>query len=136
MNKLTTLSIAALTLFGSVQAMAAGAPAPLTRAQVVAETLRALAAGEVNSDDGYRPPISAMPTGPKLSREAVKAEYLRALAAGEVNSDDSFTFPSEQRAESKLTRAEVVAEHLRARDAGELVETEVDGASAHRRRVM
>jgi hypothetical protein len=135
MNKLTTITFAALTLFGSVQAMAADAPAPLTRAQVVTETLRAQAAGELSGGDSFSFPSSAAPAATKLSRESVKAEYRRALAAGEVNNGDSLSFPFEQRAESKLTRAEVFAEYVRARQAGELVETDVDGV-AHQRGVM
>jgi hypothetical protein len=136
MNKLTTLSIAALTMFGTIQAMAAETSVPLTRAQVVAETQRAQAAGELSGGDSFSFPTSAAPAATKLSREAVKAEYRRALAAGEVNNGDSLSFPFEQRAESKLTRAEVFAEYVRARQAGELVETDVDGSVTHQRGVM
>jgi hypothetical protein len=143
MNKLNTFVFAALTVLGSVQAMAAGAdsvnsvnrtqlvthlsPSTLTRAEVQAEYQRAVAAGEVHdlSINRYSFP-SEQHADSKLTRAEVKAEYqaARVAGAGQVR-NISFNNPGVA-ADSKLTRAEVVAEFVRARDAGELDQANFD----------
>jgi hypothetical protein len=89
MNKYSLL-IAGVFALGGVSAHAADFDVPgqvtststKTRAEVKAETLRAIKAGEVSVGDiGYPPAVS----GPSsLSRAEVKPETRRAIAAGEV----------------------------------------------------
>ena len=98
MKKFNTIVFAALTVLGSVQAMAAGDES-FNRTQLVTHV-----------------------SPSSLTRAEVQAEYQRAVAAGEVHdlSINRYTFPAEQRAESKLTRDDVKAEYQRAVAAGEV----------------
>ena len=89
-----------------------GAPSTLTRAEVKAETLRALKNGEISFGDVERPP--AVPSGPGRSRADVKQELRQALAAHEVQFGDA-TPPLVVATGPGRTRAEVRAEMLAAK---------------------
>jgi len=88
------------------------APSTLTRAQVKAETLRALKNGEISFGDVEAPP--AGPTRPGRSRADVKQELRQALAAHEVQFGDA-TLPAVVATGPGRTRAEVRAEMLDAK---------------------
>ena len=89
-----------------------------TRAEVKAETLRALKAGEISTGDVGYPP--AFPSGNSRSRADVKAETRQALAAGDITFGDA-TYPKfATAAGAGPTRAEVKGELMRAIAAREL----------------
>jgi hypothetical protein len=82
----------------------------LTRAEVKAETLRALRAHEVQFGDVYNPVIASEPS---RARAEVKAETMQALANHEVTFGDVSPAPVVAFVNPR-TRAEVKAETLQA----------------------
>jgi Domain of unknown function (DUF4148) len=115
MNKYSVL-IAGVFALGAVTAHAADFDVPgqvtststKTRAEVKAETLRAIKAGEVSVGDvGYPPAVSASSS---LSRAEVKAETRRAIAAGEVTFGDADLPVVAKNTAGGKTRAEVKEE--------------------------
>ena len=89
-----------------------GAPSTLTRAEVKAETLRALKNHEISFGDVATPP--AAPAGPGRTRAEVKQELRQALAAPEVQFGDA-TPPLAVAPGPGRSRAEVRAEMLAAK---------------------
>jgi hypothetical protein len=83
MNRLSLVAIAVLSLCGTVAAAAASdpSPAPLTRAEVHREAIRANRAGELHSgeDTGY-PQSAHAPSPSTKTRAAVKQEVKTAAA--------------------------------------------------------
>ena len=122
LNKLTSLAFVALSFVGTAQAMTtmdhAGMGTALSRADVVAEYLRARAAGELDHE-GFPTATAAKHTASTLTRANVTAEYLRARAAGEISIGFERALPVKAPVSTK-TRAEVQMEYERARKAGEL----------------
>jgi hypothetical protein len=115
MNKYSRL-IAGVFALGGVSAHAADFDVPgqvtststRTRAEVKAETLRAIKAGEVSFGDiGYPPAVTASSS---LSRAEVKAETRRAIAAGEVTFGDADLPVVAKNTSGGKTRAEVKEE--------------------------
>jgi hypothetical protein len=96
--------------FGVAPASQVGSPG-LTRAEVKAETLRALKAHEIQFGDVYDP--IAPSSEPSRPRAEVKAETMQALANHEVTFGDVSPPPVIAYTSTK-TRAEVKAETLQA----------------------
>lgn len=88
------------------------APSTLTRAEVKAETLRALKNGEISFGDVEARP--AVQTGPGRTRAEVKQELRLALAAHEIRFGDAEPPPVIASGPGR-TRAEVRAEMLAAK---------------------
>ncbi len=109
------LLAAVFAIAGSTAALAQSA-APLTRAQVTAELLRARAAGEICGNEaecGAAPLRSATAAA---APDARNIQVCRNEAECDAAPHRDFT----------VTRAQVIAELYRARAAGEIPETEAD----------
>jgi hypothetical protein len=108
----------------------AQASAPLSRAEVKAETRAAEKAGQLTpAGEGSAPVTKSAATGPKITREQRKADTLQARKEGTLQpagvtqkTDDAI-----RKQKSTKTRAERKAETMEARKKGELVPAGEDG---------
>lgn len=79
---------------GPIESFAPAGPSTLTRATVIAELHRAIAAGEVvHGERSYE----ARPTGRALSRAEVRAALRQAQAEGRVNAGEATLAPEFER---------------------------------------
>lgn len=94
---------------GPIESFASTGPSTLTRAEVIAELHRAIAAGEIaHGERSYE----ARPSGRALSRAEVRAELRLARAQGWVNAGEATSAPEfERRPTASVHIAENQAGH-------------------------
>lgn len=123
-SKSVLVAAAAVAATFCWQSALAQASAPLSRAEVKAETRAAEKAGQLTpAGQGSAPTVKASDAGPAKTRAERKAETLAARKAGTLTPAGSSQNPdaAERARKSTKTRAERKAETLEAAKKGELV---------------